>query len=701
MVQAAVLPGLRPELQLFPGPPDAAGAPTWTIHDPVRDRYYRLGWSEREILARWGIGVAPAVVAAVNAETTLRIHARQVDALARFLAANGLTRRHGPDGVRQLQDEERAAHRSVAAWLLHNYLFVRLPLVSPDAFLERTAPLARRLFGRSFLILLLLCFVTDMVLLSQRWDSMVTAYPHFFSLAGGAMFVGALALAKLVHELAHAYTAKLAGCRIPTMGVALMVLWPVLYTDTSAAWRLTRRRDRLAIGAAGVAAELALAIIATLAWALLPDGLWRSGAMILATVTWVTTLSVNLNPLMRFDGYYLLSDLLDVPNLQARAFTMARERMRRFLWGLEAMTTDVVASSTRIAMMAYAYATWLYRLVLFTGIALLVYHMAFKLLGLLLFAVEIGWFVLLPVVREMRLWWSMRRKARGRRVVVTLASITLVTILAALPVQQVISFPAVLAAERHTRLYPPAPAQVERMRVAEGQEVTLGEVVMELSAPDLENALSQTRQRMEGVEWQIAHLTNLPDIRDRILVLEEELAAAKAEMAGHLAQRERLQVRAPFAGQVTRVAEGMVPGQWVSTTTAMVDIVAFTPLVAEGYVSEADVEHLSEGARGRFIPDGSLGESLEVRVRQVDGMPAVTIAHPHLASVNQGTIATRKDERGRLIPTEAAFLVRLAVEAGRGEQQRRGTVVVSAPARSLLGKAWLWGGALFVREMGF
>src|SRR5690606_41096448 len=107
--------------------------------------------------------------------------------------------------------------------------------------------------------------------------------------------------AMFCHEFGHAFMAKRAGCRVQSMGLASMVLLPMLYTDVSDAWRVNDRRSRLLIGAGGVLAELLLAVIALLAWSLLPDGPARTAAFMLASATWITTLVINLNPFMRFD----------------------------------------------------------------------------------------------------------------------------------------------------------------------------------------------------------------------------------------------------------------------------------------------------------------------------------------------------------------------------------------------------------------
>ena len=327
------LPPLRDELVLHPGPSNGDGAPSWTLEDPARGRYFRLGWAEIEMLARWDRDDPAAIAAAITQETTLTVDAAEVEAFVRFLASANLVRVEGPRALGQLHEQAQAARMNPVAFLLKNYLFIRIPLVRPDPFLDRTIGLAAPFFSPVFWIVTLIAGLAGMLLVLRQWDGFVTTFVHLFSWQGLAAIGIGLIFAKIAHELAHAYAAKHEGVAVPTMGIALMVLYPVLYTDTTAAWRLTDRARRLRIGYAGMATELAIAAWMTLAWSFMPDGPVRSAAFILATTTWIMTLAVNLNPFMRFDGYFLFSDALDMPNppgsrLPAGALAVARGPVR-------------------------------------------------------------------------------------------------------------------------------------------------------------------------------------------------------------------------------------------------------------------------------------------------------------------------------------------------------------------------------------
>ncbi len=251
--------------------------------------------------------------------------------------------------------------------------------------------------------------------MSRQWSAFTGTFAGFLSLDGALVYALALVGTKTVHELAHAFTAARYGCRVSSMGVAFMVVVPMLYCDVTDSWRLPDRRQRMAIDAAGIVAEAVLAVYASLAWVLLPEGSLRTGAFLVATASMVSSLLINLNPMMRFDGYLLMADALAVPNLQARAFALLRWRLREALFDLRAPKPDQFAPVKQRVVIAYAAAIVCYRAVVYAGIALLVYHATFKLLGIALFAVEVGWFLVAPVWKEIAMWWRLKQGIRATR----------------------------------------------------------------------------------------------------------------------------------------------------------------------------------------------------------------------------------------------------------------------------------------------
>ena len=699
------LPPLREDLTLLPGPADANGAPSWTIYDPVRHRYFRFDRAGFEFLSRWDAGSGAALLSAVAAETTLETTAEELAALLRFLTGNTLLRSDDPGGLKRLTAIALKSKPSWVIWLLHNYLFVRIPLFRPDRFLQRTLPWVRPMLDRRFLLALSVLGAIGLMLALRQWDQFLHTFQHFFSVEGAAAFALTLAGVKVCHELGHAWTAKRYGCRVPTMGVALMVLMPVLYTDVSDAWRIVPRRPRLLIGAAGVLTELALALIATFLWSFLPDGPMRSAAFLVATTTWITSLAINLSPFMRFDGYYLLSDWLGVSNLQPRSFALARWHLRRVLFGFDDPPPEVFSSRQKTILIIYAWLTWLYRLALFASIALLVYHFFIKVVGIFLFAVEVGWFIALPVGREIGEWVRRRGHLRWNLQTVRTCLGTLALIwLAAVPWHSRVSAPAVLRAANYATIFPPCPAQIVEMNVTTGTQVDAGAILYRLAAPELSFRLRSARDRQRALEIQIERLAGSPESRDNIAVLRTQLLASLSTQAGVLAQIERLTLRAPFAGVIADLSPDLRPGLWVRGDRPLGTVVGQGATELRGYVAAEDVSHIKEGAHGQFLADDPARPTLEVTVDELADVNAAALDVPMLASAYGGPIAVQVVSRtGALVPTTAMYRVSLrpVIAVPAPAQVVPGVVLIDSDARSLLARLFRGGVAVFIREGGF
>ncbi len=700
---AEALPRLRDDLRLLPAPREPDGGEAWMIFDPARNAYFRIGRAAFACLSEWHRGQADAVLSAAGARC--RVTPEALRDLVRFLQANHLVECSTAREVQALLARARAAKAGFATWLLHHYLFLRIPLVRPDGVLERTLPWIAFVFRPWFQGLVLTLGALGVILALRQWDRFVHTFVGYLNLEGALCFGAALFVAKLLHELGHAYTAKRFGCRVPTMGVALLVLYPVLYTDTTDAWRLVPRRQRLLIGAAGMIAELGLALLATFAWSFLPDGPVRGAAFLLATATWLLTLAVNLSPCMRFDGYYLLSDLLGVPNLQSRGFALARWHLRETLFGLGEPPPEVLPRRLARAIILYGYGTWLYRLFLFLGIALLVYHFVVKLVGILLMAIELGWFLGRPIWQECRVWWRRRRNlAVNRQTLRTLLLLLLLLALAVYPWQDRVRAPAVLRAEDHAALYPPEPARITRVLVTPGTRVGPGEALIELELPDLEHRILQAERRLQVLGQSILARSASAAGADQLIVLQQELASTRAELAGLHEQRARLVVRSPIAGRVVDLPDALTPGLWVGRAERLAVVVGGTGAAVWAFVDADALSRVAPGAPARFYADDPMIAPVDLRVRLVDQVNAGTLPVPELASVHHGPIPVQLDHGGRLVPTAAIYRVVLE-PTGRSDAAPPmilpGSVRIEGAARSLVSRLARRALAVLIRESGF
>ena len=656
---AAPWPALREELQLFEAGANPDGSPAWHISDPVRNHFVRIGWLEFEMLKRWSLADPRAIAAGIAAHTTLSPAASDVEAFVLFLREQSLLR----------QVTARApASRFGWNWLLHHYLFIRIPLLRPARMLEALAPRLDWLYSARFLVLTLLAGITGIVLAARQWDVVVSSLGRAFTWEGSLGFLGALALSKCIHELSHALTATRHGVRVGHMGVALVVMWPMAYTDTGESWKLASPRHRLAIASAGILAELALAAWCTLLWVFLPDGGLRGAVFFLATTAWVWTLAINASPFMRFDGYFILSDWLDIPGLHQRAAQWARRWLRHTLLGMDEPEPENLPAHYRRGLIVFSVITWFYRVVVFFGIALLVYHAFFKLLGIVLFAVEIWYFMARPVFYEMKTWWLRRDQidaGKGR----LWAALALTLLLAGLiPWPTRVSAPGVLRAGVEQTVYSPYAARLETLQLAEGQTIAVGGVVAELFAPRQAGERNKAIAAAEGYGRAASGALALDsDGAARQVMADSKRARWSAEAGARSAELARLRLVADEDGEVHDINPALAPGSWVNAATPIAWIVQRGRWRVEAMVGEEDRLRLQAGGRATVVVHGRT-QLLAGRIVAIDDTRVQRLPHMLLAASHGGPLTVVPGESGgALRPTDAVY--RVLIE-GDGDAER-------------------------------
>ncbi|MGZ5027069.1 MAG: HlyD family efflux transporter periplasmic adaptor subunit [Methylobacter sp.] len=697
------LPPLREELDLFPGPCAFDGSPTWTLYDPANQHFYRIGQVENEILAYWDLNSPEAISEQISQHGLFRVSVDDILHLLQFLAAHSLLQVRGKEAVQRLVGQAKAAHHHWFTWLIHHYLFFKIPLIRPDRLLARTYPALRWVYRPIMLYVLIALLAVNLYLLIDRWDMFSRTFLHFFSTEGFVYYAVALTLTKTLHELGHAYTAHRYGCRVSAMGVAFLVMMPVLFTDASDAWKLTSRRQRLAIGFGGIAAELGLAVLCTTLWHFLPDGPLRSSVFLMATTTWVMTLFINLNPLMRFDGYFLLSDYWGIENLQNRAFALARWHLRRLLFGFADEIPERFPQRTHRLLLIYAWSIWIYRFFLFLGIALLVYHFFFKLLGLFLMMVEIGWFIMLPIVKEIKHWIEHRQNMEWNRNTLATLSAALIAIgILFIPWKSRIEAPGLLRITAHTGLFMPLPAKLDRVLVTKGDRVKAGQALMQFSSSDLDARLEQSRIKVESLRWELSFHGQEKNLINRRLVALTELESAVSEYDGLMDEQKRLNVQAPFDGEIIEVNDQLNAGEWIAKDEPLLTVGQFDAYQIEAFLAEDHLGQVQPGAEAAFYPEQLDWPGMRCRIVRIDNAATLQLP-PVFASRYNGSIAIRGNDKDALIPETSVYRVWLQpLETGELIGRTvKGNVLIDGKAESIISSLSRQVVAVLIRESGF
>ncbi|MEZ5844375.1 MAG: hypothetical protein R3D27_11690 [Hyphomicrobiaceae bacterium] len=705
----ARLPELRQDLRIVGDAVDLSGQRYWKIYDPLSHRYTALSRKHIAMLDAWPAASGPeAIVEAAWQTHTEIVTPAEVADFAAFLVANGLAGPAEAGGWRRQFEETERRRAAHLTRLVKGYLFFKLPLVNPERFLRATLPIVRPLASRASVVVLLAILLLDVALVLREWDQFVSSALRLASWSGALGMLPAIVLVKLLHELAHGYVATHFGCRVRSLGVAFVVGAPLLFVDVTDSWKIRSRRIHLMIGGAGIGMDLAVSIVATLAWVFLPDGGARGIAFNLATVGWATSLTMNLNPFMRFDGYHLLADAVGMPNMQTRAMALSRWRVRETLFGLGAPPPEVFPTTIATLLALYGYAVWVYRVTLFVAIALVVYAHFFKVLGIILFLVEIIYFIVGPLLREMREWHRMRRRilATGRtRLTVLVGAAALA--LALVPWPSTVRIPAVLEPVGLAEVHIPVPARLLEVATQSGASVAAGAPLFKFDSRALGHELETTRLRASVVDLRLSRLMSEARDREQAVVLRQERAALERAISGIRKRIAELSITAPISGIVARIADYPAVGRWATPSEPLVLIHGAGRRRIRGLVDAEGKARIRAGMKAWFIPGNPLAARVPGTVSAISSVNIATIDQIGLAQSFGGGIPSVLNSRREAIPVAPHYQVLTEIDgsesgpAGNQGAIEVGILHVQGDPQSVLVRVWRRVLMVMVRESGF
>lgn len=380
-------------------------------------------------------------------------------------------------------DRRRLSRGSV----LRKLLSLRVPFGDPDRHLQRALPFVRWLFATPGFLLWALLATTATWQCGGRLDELYGGVGDLLALHNLPILWCCLVGMKALHELGHAFAIKRYGGSVPDFGVIFVMMTPCAYVDANASWTFANRWQRIVVGLAGMYVETLVASVFALVWAGTSDGLLHDLSRNIVVLATVTTVMININPLVRFDGYFILSDLLGFVNLQERATRHLRGVCEKVLLGLPS-PADELGRSERLLIWFYAPASVLYRISLAFGITVLMFT-NWPTMGLVL-GTAFGWLLILDPIRRLFLYlWTSDRTAPVRlraRLVASATVIAAVFITALLPVSHSVVAQGVLDPGLRRTLRAPSSAFVEEVCVADGEIVPVGHVLCRLRDPQLE-----------------------------------------------------------------------------------------------------------------------------------------------------------------------------------------------------------------------
>jgi len=666
----------------------------WLVKDPVALTYFHLREEEYAILQMLDNRASLAEIKRRFEEKfcPLQITFEQLQAFLGRLHESGLLLAEAA-GQGQVLLERRAQHRRRARLgVLSNVLAIRFRGLDPEPFLRWLYDGVRWMFTFWFLagcLLLAIAALTLAVFQFHAFQARLPDFHQFFTVRNAIWLGAALIVAKVLHELGHALACKHFGGECHEIGILFLVFTPCLYCNVSDSWMFSNKWQRIAVSAAGVGVEIVLAAVAAFLWRLSTPGLLNTLCLNMMFVCSVSTVLFNGNPLLRFDGYYILADALDVPNLDLQARSLVRRGLASFFFDLQLPHDRSLPGKKRFLVAAYGVASAVYRWLLVLAVLWFCYRVlkpyGFEPLAQTLVVVVFAGMIGPPVwncIQFFRHPAHDRRIRRGRAVVSGGVLVASAVIILLVPLPFSVSAPVVLEPQNAQRVYVTVPGRLVRS-VSVGEAVAKGQELGQLANLDIhkevvELAAQRSQQHLLLQNLRL-RLAGDPSAAPQIPAAEEALTAIEEQLLQRELDEANLVLHAPVSGTALpppRLSgRPYVPSQlgaWhgtpleernlgshLETGTLFCMVGCAQPVEAFLIIDQSDVNFVREGQQVRIQLDELPGKVLHGTIAEL-AKADLKVAPREL--VKGSDLSVRVDKTGVPRPLAISYQARVVLE---------------------------------------
>ncbi|TWT46414.1 biotin/lipoyl-binding protein [Botrimarina hoheduenensis] len=673
------------------------GRQYWVVKDPVALQYFRFEEEEFAIL-RMLDGESSLEEIADRFEAEFPPQTIRTEELQQFIGTlhrSGLVIADAAGQGEQLKKLRDERERKELLGKLSNVLSIRFKGIDPDWLLNYlyALPPVRWFFSTPVFVLCCCLTLAAATLVAVEFDvfrAKLPSFDAFFTDRGWEnwLLLGAvLGVTKVLHEFGHGLSCKHFGGECHEMGVMLLVLTPCLYCNVSDSWMLPNKWHRAAIGAAGMYVEVVLASICTFIWWFTEPGLLNYLCLNIMFVSSVSTILFNANPLLKYDGYYILSDLMEVPNLRQKATQILTRKLSEWCLGLEQPEDPFLPQRNKGMFALYTVAAAVYRWVVVFSI-LYFLNQVLEPYGLKIFGQALALMALWGLLGQ-PLWKVYKflsvpgrlSKVKRTPVVVTgllLAALIAAAVLVPLPAYVFCPFEIHPDPSATANVYAESPGVLRDVLVRPGDRVEEGQLLARLENPETLLTLTRIEGQIaaDQAELRAFETISYGDSRatSRMAQLQESLASSRRQLVKQREDAARLELRAPRAG-VVMAPDYVTPREtdakqltgWHGTPLDEQNVGATLeagdhfcrvgdPMALEARlaIDQEEIELVRTGQRVRLLLNQSTDREYVSRLKQIadDEMPATP---PRLSSLQGGAILTQMDATGRPKPIMPHF----------------------------------------------
>jgi putative peptide zinc metalloprotease protein len=575
-----------------------AASASYLVEDEVTGRFFRIGMPQYTFLSMLN-GKRTVSTALMKTATLLREHAIDESEAANFCKwaiESGLVESEtGNSAARRLEQHEQQQKQKVVSYL--NPMMMRMPLFNPDPIVSAISRFTNFLVNPLGALIWLMVVVYGFFQLLSNWDSFYTNRVNSFGAQDFIWIAVTWIVLKLVHELAHSLVCKKFGGRVHSCGILLLLLIPMPYVDVTSSWRFDNKWKRILTSAAGMLSEIFIAAVACYVWSVSPPGpLQYHAGNVIITAT-LHTLLFNINPLMRFDGYYMLSDWLEIPNLATSGRQWLKSVFKRAYFGNKSQPVKETGFRG-LAVKGYGVLAMMWFFVIAVGLSLAASSLI-EGFGLVVAVVGCIMWAGIPLFKLCKYFLVGTKTEKPNRIWFVGAITTTVLLLGCFfyvcPSPSVVSAPIVIEYEPLSIVRSNGSGFANTIHVADGQLVQPGELLVTLENPELRHELKSLLIDISISELRLNTLFNSGEI-DQYQLEGASLAALEKKRIELEAKIDDLIIVAPQAGQILALELDTMEGQYFQPGTELLSIGQPGNIQAIALTKQSDVEWLTANA---------------------------------------------------------------------------------------------------------
>ncbi len=611
-------------------------------------------------------------------------------AMMQFLSVQGMRLKARYDAARKAKKKKGGLYG-----LANQVFFFRFSIFDPDRLFGAMAKPFWWIWTRQAMWISIAIIAAAVAVFFQHAEGLDQAFANIFHWENLALMWVTTILIKSVHELGHGLTCKHFGGEVHEVGFMSLVFTPYFFVNVTDSWVMPNRKHRMLVSAAGIYVELIFAAFAVFLWAVVQPGWFKDFLFNIILIASVSTILFNANPLMRFDGYYIMTDLIEVPNLQGKSRALIQHKINQLLFGSsnKAGVLSRLPLPRKRLWLFYTYAvlSWLYGYwVIYKLIVFMKPHL--EPLGLeglsdwFAWLAGIGWVgvPLLHFVQQLKLTHEdLKPGGRWRRIGLVFGiPIAAFLIFCFVPVELEIKRVCAIELAEPEQVRPEVPGFIEEVFVKEGDRVVAGQPLARLENRELRGKLVTTDQRLRSTEAQLQRALGLdkPAEEQQLENLRKRYAA---EAASARRDVEMLDVRAEHAGIILTRDLHLKAGHLLKTGDLFCELTPLDPIRIKIPLNEKQVRYIAPGERVEFKANAYPGRTFDGAIVAAPLVPITKNMPAAFSAKRSGDVSTYMDREGHEVPVERVFAAQIDVRNPDGQlrQGMTGRAVIHAGKR--------------------